>query len=204
MGMMRRTLWTVWTGVVLALAAGCASGPLLDNPLSVGSEPPPECEANPMYLPLGPTPESYRKVLDSAISALQDFGFQILVVNSFEGRIESAPRIAPGIFRFLRPGNSAFYDRLLETAQTYRHRAVILIHPADNGGYWVRVTVYKELEDLPRPVRATMGAANFRTNNDVERPYEVIDPTLLEASWIPRGEDVDIEQQLLARIRNCL
>ena len=70
--------------------------------------------------------------------------------------------------------------------------------------YWVRVTVYKELEDLPRPVRATIGGANFRTNNDVERPFEVVDPTLLEASWLPRGEDVDVEQQLLARIRKCL
>jgi hypothetical protein len=201
---MRRTLWTVWSGVVLALAAGCASGPLLDNPLSLGAGLPPEGEANPMYLPLGPTPESYRKVLDSAVAALQDFGFQVLPVNSFEGRIESLPRIAPGIFRFLRSGNSAFYDRLLETAQTYRHRAIILVQPADSGGYWVRVTVYKELEDLPRPVRATIGSANFRTSNDVERPFEVVDPTLLEANWLPRGEDVDVEQQLLARIRKCL
>jgi hypothetical protein len=204
MGMMRRIVGTVWTGVVLALAAGCASGPLLDNPINVGAGPPAECEANPMYLPLGPTPESYRKVLDSAVAALQDFGFQVLPVNSFEGRVEALPRVAPGVFRFFRPGSSAFYDRLMETAQTYRHRATVLVQPADNGGYWVRVTVYKELEDLPRPVRATMGAANFRTNNDVERPYEVIDPTLLEASWLPRGEDVDIEQQLLARIRKCL
>jgi hypothetical protein len=190
--------------MVLALGAGCASGPLLDNPINLGAGPPPECEANPMYLPLGPTPESYRKILDSAVAALQDFGFQVLPANAFEGRIETLPRVAPGIFRPLRPGNSDFSVRLLETAQTYRHKATVLIQPADNGGYWVRVTVFKELEDLPRPVRATIGSANFRTNNDVERPFEVVDPTLLEASWLPRGEDVDIEQQLLARIKKCL
>jgi hypothetical protein len=66
------------------------------------------------------------------------------------------------------------------------------------------VTVYKELEDLPRPVRATAGAAAFRTDNNVERKYEVVDPTLLESNWLPRGEDHDIEQLLLARIRKCL
>ncbi len=201
---MRRTLWTVWTGVVLALTAGCASGPLLDNPVLVGAGLPPECEANPMYLPLGPSPESYRKVLNSTIAALQDFGFQIRLVNTWEIRVETEPRIAPGIFRFLRPGNTDPYDRLLETAQTYRHRAVVLINTADNGGYWVKVTVYKELEDLPRPVRATIGSANFRTNNDVERPFEVVDPTLLESNWLPRGEDVDVEQQILTRIKGCL
>jgi hypothetical protein len=200
--MMRRTLWTVWGAVVLALA-GCASGPLVDNPVLGGPDAPAEGEQNPMYLPLGPTRESYFKVFDCALSTLYDFGFVIAEHDVFEGRIETQPRIAPGILRPLRPGSPSLYDRLLETAQTYRHRATVLINPADNGGYWIKVTVYKELEDLPRPSRALMGSANFRTDNNVERKYEVVDPTLLESSWIPRGEDVDIEQQLLCRLKQC-
>jgi hypothetical protein len=200
--MMRRTLWTVWTAAALALA-GCASGPLVDNPALTGAAVPAEREANPMYLPLGPTRESYFKVFDCALSTLHDFGFVIAEQNAFEGRIETQPRVAPGIFRPLRPGSPSFADRLLETAQTYRHRATVLINPADNGGYWVKVTVYKELEDLPKPTRAILGAANFRADNSVERKYEVVDPTLLESSWIPRGEDIDIEQQLLCRLKQC-
>jgi hypothetical protein len=200
--MMRRTLWTVWTAAALALA-GCASGPLVDNPVLTGAAVPAECEANPMYLPLGPTRESYFKVFDCALSTLNDFGFVIAEQNTFEGRIETQPRIAPGILRPLRPGSPSFADRLLETAQTYRHRATVLINPADNGGYWIKVTVFKELEDLPRPTRSVIGAANFRVDNNVERKYEVVDPTLLESSWIPRGEDIDIEQQLLCRLKQC-
>ena len=204
MGIMRRTLWTLWTGAALALAAGCASGPLLDNPVRVAPGLPPEGEANPMYLPQGPSPDSYRKVINSSIAALQDFGFLLAEQNTWAGQIDSLPRVAPGIFRPLRSGSSGFYDRLLESAQTYRHRAVIKIDPAVNGGYWVRVTVYKELEDIPKPVRATIGAANFRSLNNVEREYEVVDPTLLESGWLPRGRDADIEQQLLLRIKSCL
>jgi hypothetical protein len=200
---MRRTVWTVWTAGVLALVGGCASGPPLDNPVFVPAGAP--AENNPMFVPLGPTPESYRKVFEGAMAALMDFGFQISEYNNFfEGRIETLPRVAPGLFRPWHPGSPNFYDRLLETTQSYRHRAVVLIQPANSGGYWVKVTVYKELEDLPRPTRATTGSASFRTANTVERKFEVVDPTLLESNWLPRGQDPDIEQMLLDRIKRCL
>ncbi len=205
---MTRTLWTVWTGAMLALVGGCASGPLLDNPLPVQaagpSGPAANCEQNPMYVPLGPTFDAYRKVFNCALSTLSDFGFEILESNQFEGRIETLPRVAPGVGRFLSPGSPGLYSRLLETVQTYRHRAQVLIQPAKNGGYWIKVTVFKELEDLPKPVRATLGSANFRVDNNVERQFEVIDPTVFEANWIPRGQDVPVEQVLLARMKKCL
>src|SRR5262245_45885 len=98
---MRQTVWTGWAGVVLALACGCTAGTRLENPV-VGAPAPAaiaDCEANPMYLPLGPSPESYRKVYDGTMSALVDFGFQIAENNFFEGRVETLPRVAPGIFR---------------------------------------------------------------------------------------------------------
>jgi hypothetical protein len=201
---MRRTVWTGWTAAVLALVGGCASGPPLENPLLVVGAPA-ESEPNPMFVPLGPSPESYRKVFQGAMSALMDFGFQIGEYNNFfEGRIETLPRVAPGFFRLALPGSPNLYDRLLETTQSYRHRAVVLIQPAVNGGYWVKVTVFKELEDLPRPTRATTGAASFRTANTVERKYEVVDPTLLESNWLPHGQDAGIELLLLDRIKRCL
>jgi hypothetical protein len=199
---MTRTLWAVWTGAVLALVGGCASGPLLDNPLPL--TPAAEVTQNPLYVPLGPTFDAYRKVFTCAQTTLLEFGFEILESNQFEGRIETLPRTAPGVLRPFKSGSPGFYDRVLETVQSYRHRAVVLVQPADNGGYWIRVTVFKELEDLPRPVRSVAGAANFRVDNNVERTFEVIDPTVFEASWIPRGQDVPVEQVLLARMKKCL
>ncbi len=50
---MWRTLVRAWTGAVLVLAGGCATGPLLDNPALVR----PTADApveNPVYIPLGP------------------------------------------------------------------------------------------------------------------------------------------------------
>ena len=88
--------------------------------------------------------------------------------------------------------------------QTIRHRAEISIDPARDGGYFVSVIVYKELEDLARPVRSTAGAASFRSDNTVERQFEVIDPTVFESNWIPLGRDACLEQVILQRLKKCL
>jgi len=194
---MRRTLWTACLGGILAILSGCATGPLLD------STPPPaapgELEANPVFIPQGPV--SYRKVYEHALSVLADFGFEIMEANALAGTIETLPRIEPGLLQFFKPGSPDAYERLLATFQTYRHRAIVTIQPAHLGGFFIEVTVFKELEDLPRPVRSTQGAAIFRTDNSVERQFTVVDPTLFEANWIPRGRDVEVEQVLLRRLK---
>ena len=204
---MARTLGTVWAVALLALAGGCmTAGPAPEAALDAPGVVPPPGEAvavleNPMYVPLGPTFESYRKVFDATLSTLSDFGFRILESNMYDGHIETVPRTAPGLLLFLKPGNPDPYDRLLMTLQSYRHRCFVVVQPAKNGGYFISLSVFKELEDLPRPVRATAGAAVFRNENNVERQFEVIDPTVFESTWIPKGQDVDIEQMLLERIK---
>jgi hypothetical protein len=188
------------TGAVLAILSGCATGPLLDNPVKVSPALGFEAEQNPVLVGLGT--DSYRKVYEHAIRTLVDFGFEIWESNAWEGRIETLPRIAPGILNALKPGSPDPYERLLSSLQTYRHRAVVTIQPGGQiGGYFIHVTVYKELEDLPRPVRQTAGAAIFRVDNNVERQHTVVDPTIFEANWIPRGFDRDIEQMLLQKLK---
>src|SRR6185369_8161056 len=121
-GTMRQTLWTALTGLALALLPGCLSGPLVDYPTPPSSGP--VLEANPVFVPQGPM--SYRKVYEHALDVLTDFGFEILDANAYEGRVETLPRIAPGLLQCVKPGNPDFYDRLLSTLQTYRHRTVLL------------------------------------------------------------------------------
>jgi hypothetical protein len=144
---------------------------------------------------------SYRNVFEHALNVLGDFGFEILESNQWEGRIETLPRIAPGYLLFMKSGSPDPYERLLSTLQTYRHRASILIQPAQTGGFFIHVTVFKELEDLPRPVRETAGAAIFRTDNNVERQFTVVDPTFFESNWIPKGRDLQVEQVLLQKLK---
>jgi hypothetical protein len=62
------------------------------------------------------------------------------------------------------------------------------------------VKVFKELEDLDRPIRATAGAAIFRADNLIERQSEVIDASVYEVMWIPVGRDEKLEQEILRRI----
>jgi hypothetical protein len=192
-----------WAGLVLALAGGCASGPLLDNPLPLNPgvvEQP--AEHNPVFVPLGPT--SYGLVFENVLKVLSDYGFEILEANRYDGHVETIPRIAPGVGLFFRPGSPDHYERLLASCQTYRHRIVVFIQPADSGGFFIQVIAFKELEDLPRPTRATAGAAVFSTFNNVERQFEVIDPTVFEAGWIPKGQDHALEQAILQRIKACM
>lgn len=172
----------------------------MDNPVFVRPDP---CIAvdNPVYVPLGPA--SYGAVFEKVIDVVDDY-FEISYANRYDGRIETFPRVAPGFEQFWKQGNPDFNERLHATFQTIRNRAIILIQPAEDGGYFVQVTVYKELEDIPQPQRNTAGAASFRGINTVERQYEVIDPTVFEAKWIPVGNNCPLEQLILQRLKQCM
>jgi hypothetical protein len=197
---MGRTLAAVWTGLIAVWICGCATGPLLDNPALIRPDPD-VCVENPVYVPQGPY--AYALVFEKVIDVVADY-FEISYSNRYDGRIETFPRIAPGLERPWQPGSPDFHQRLLATLQTIRYRAMVLIKPADDGGFFVDVKVYKELEDLPRPTRATAGAAAFRSDNTVERQYEVIDPTVFETTWVPLGRDLQIEQVMLQRLKKCM
>src|SRR5207244_4375304 len=152
------------------------SGPLVDNPARVPSA----VVANPIYIHQGPL--AYGLVFEKVYDVLDDY-FEIAEYNRYDGRIETFPRIAPGLEQPWKPGSPDFDQRLLATLQTIRHRATVLIQPADNGGFFIQVTVFKELEDLARPIRSTAGDAIFRSEISVERQFEVIDPTRFETNW---------------------
>jgi hypothetical protein len=196
-GGMRRMGWMAW---MMALISGCASGPLLDNPLLISTDPSITVE-NPVFVPGGPT--AYGAVFERVLDVVSNY-FEIAHQSRYDGSIESFPRIAPGYEQFWKPGSPDAEQRLLATFQTIRHRCLVKIEPANDGGFFINVKVFKELEDLPRPVRSTAGAASFRSDNTVERQFEVIDPTVFESQWIPLGEDTKLEQVLLQMIKKCM
>jgi hypothetical protein len=181
------------------LSAGCSTGPLLENPILVRPDRAPAAQ-NPMYLPQGPL--SYAKVYEKVLDVLDDI-WEIAYTNRYEGRIETHPGIAPGLEQPWKPGSPDFSQRLYASLQTVRHRCVVLITTADDGGYFIDLKVYKELEDMPIPIRATAGMATFQNPTTVERQFEVIEPVVIDTSWIPIGRDVKLEQVLLGRIAGC-
>jgi hypothetical protein len=197
--MRARALATACMFALVMMAAGCATGPFMENPLMVGSQPAVTVE-NPVYVPGNPA--SYNPVFERIIDILDDY-FEIAFADRWDGRIETFPKIAPGLELFWVPGSPDFDQRLLATTQTIRQRAIVLLQPAENGGYFIDVKVYKELEDLAQPIRATAGAASFRSDNTLERQFQVIDPTIVDSKWIPIGRDAKLEQIILQRLRNC-
>ncbi|MGE3806950.1 MAG: hypothetical protein AB7K24_19990 [Gemmataceae bacterium] len=188
--------------VSAACLAGCVtwSGPLVENPAFVPADPS-MCAENPLYVPQGNN--AYPLVFETVLDVVDDY-FEVSYSNRYDGRIETFPQTAPGVEQPWKPGNPNLRDRVEATCQSIRNRAIVLIQPADGAGYFIHVTVFKELEDLPQPSRSTAGAASFRGIPDVERVHEVVDPAVFQDRWIPRGRNCHIEQLILQRIKECL
>ena len=199
---MWRRVFSAWVraGACLAVSAGCASGPFVDNPVSIG-DPQLTTEPNPTFVPLG-APE-YGCVFESCIDVIDDY-FEISLANRYDGRIRTFPRVAPGIEQPWRLGSPDGAERFLATLQSYAYVCDVIIQPGDNGGYMVSVVVNRFLEDLPQPIRALAGVAAFRSDNDVDRRFEVVDPDRPESNWIPKGRECYLEQQLICKIQDRL
>ncbi|MCI0703234.1 MAG: hypothetical protein L0241_19315 [Planctomycetia bacterium] len=180
---------------------GCATAPPLDNPVLVRQA---EYIENPVLVSPGqPTASSYQEVFEKVLDVLDDY-FELQTPNPYDGRITTKPRIAPGYEQFLKPGNPDPRQRLLATFQTIRQTATVVIRAGDRGGYLVEVVVEKELEDVARPSRATIGNAVFQEAPTVDRQLEVVSPeTTVDRVWFKVGRDYAFEQEILRRIRMC-
>jgi hypothetical protein len=149
-----------------------------------------------------PGPEAYARLFETVLDVI-DQDFEVTIASRYDGKIETGARVAPGFEQIFRPGSPSLYERLLATCQSIRERCVVQIQPAE-GGYIVNVTVLKELEDLPNPTREQSGAAAFRTDININRESEIVDPVVISLAWIPKGRDYDYEQKILRELRRKL
>lgn len=201
MGRWLRKLTAAGTATMLAWASGCVTPPPSMPPTIPLLSPEPQVAIeNPLWLPSGPN--AYGAVFEKIEDIMTEY-FEIRYSNRYDGRIDTYPRVAPGFERPWQPGSPDFYGRLHATLQSIRHRGEVQIETAKDGGFFVKVVIYKELEDLARPIQATSGAAAFRTDITVERQFEVIEPFIFETTWIPMGRDTKIEQVILERLKKC-
>lgn len=190
-------------GAVFTVAAcGCMPGALRDQPFLVNPETfSPDNQI--LIAPNEPGPAAYAVLFDKVLDVVDDY-FELESENRYDGRIVAKPRISPGLEQPWKPGSPNFFERALATTQTYRHRCFVLIQPAEDGGYLVGVTVFKELEDLPKPSHGSAGGASFRSTSTIERQFEIVDPTIVDANWIPKGRDYPLEQRILEKIQRAL
>jgi hypothetical protein len=206
---MKRLLRLALIAVLPALAVGCQSlGIEADLPVILPIGESYVLDANPVHIPLSSAqPEEYGRVFEKILQVLGDYGFEVAEPHRYSGRVDAVPRVSPGLVLFFKPGSPDLYDRLLSTFQTYRHRVTVMIEPVakeKGGGYFIEFIARKELEDLPKPLKSTAGSAVFRSENTLERQTEVIDETFFDSSWIYRGRDAALEQELIRRFKKAL
>jgi hypothetical protein len=120
-----------------------------------------------------------------------------------EGRIDTFPETGSTLFEPWRGDSTNSYEKLESTLQSIRRQALVRVVPA-GGGYLVEVAVFKELEDVLRPDRSTVGEATFRHDNSLDRATVPVGERQTSAGWIPMGRDVALEQQILCQLRGRL
>jgi hypothetical protein len=117
-----------------------------------------------------------------------------------EGRIETLPQDGATLLEPHRKDSVGRFNRWESTFQTIRRRALVRVLP-DPAGYTIEISVEKELEDLPRPERATAGSATFRNDGSITSARnETVDRVRPSTRWIPQGRDPPLEQRMLAEM----
>jgi len=193
---------------LLATLAGCATGPMLDNPIRVdGDAVPAACENPILIYPSRAPGEGYAEVFDRVLDVVDDY-FPIAYANRYEGRVLGRPTIASGYEEPWKPGSPDHYERTLATLQAYRYRCEVRIREANPTGYYVQVIVRKELKDYPNPSGPFTGMPVFGDAGTVDRDhFLVIDPEVVNPitdpseRWIPKGRETAIEQAMLHKLQ---
>lgn len=186
------------------------TGPQFDNPSRIpGDITPTSSETAILAFPNHPPGAAYADLFEAALDAVDDF-FPIDYANRYEGRILGKPTLAPGFEQFWKPGSPDAYERALVTLQSYRYRCEVRIKEADPAGYFVQVTVRKELKDYPSAGSQNVSVPIFGESGTYERDrFLVVDPMATSPilnpndRWIPKGRDTAIEQAIMAKLKKC-
>lgn len=159
-------------------------------------------QQNPIFVPVG-DPE----FVWSALVDVTDDHFRIereervKVVNNLLtiGRIETYWEPSSTLAEPWRSDTVSLYDKLESTLQSYRRRADIVVVPVE-GGYNVQLQVFKDLEDVPKPLYATAGAAYLRNETTQRHVKMAIGQQPTVSGWIPKGRDTNLEQKMINQL----
>ncbi len=185
-----------------------SAGPVLPGP--------PPAPGNAVVIPPIDAEVVWLKLVDAADDYFKVRSEQRVVFSNgvpTEGRIDTFPQTGATILEPWRGDSVGWNERLESTLQSIRRVGTLRMSP-DPNGWRVEVVVDKELEFMPRPMRATTGGATFRNDDSLYRygspmptlgqqvgdqPRPVAAPTP-NAGWIPLGRDPLLEQRILGKL----
>jgi len=187
-------------GLTVIAAGGCAGGVPPSGPIQgpAGGF----CD-NPVFLPHA----SHERVWETVVDVVDDH-FKIereepvrLIGDVLtEGRLDTFPLVGSTILEPWHGDSANGYEKLESTLQSIRRRAEVRVIP-DEGGYWVEVAVFKELEDAIRPADATAGAAAFRHDGTLSRVVSPVGEEEINEDWVPLGRDPALEQRIIGQLQ---
>jgi len=187
---------------LLLPSGGCLC--LRDNTPGLSNATP---EPNPMFV----ATNNHDYVWDRIVDAIDDYfdieredpvrAYGNLSFEVTEGRIDTHPRIAATYLEPWFQDSVTQEELLMSTCQTIRRRATVRVVP-ENNGFLIYVSVYKELEDLARPLGANAGTAGFTHMNSINTITNIGSDSPTSYGWIPMGRDAALEQRILLKIRH--
>jgi hypothetical protein len=154
---------------------------------------------NPLVVPSA----DFETVWNKSVAVVNKY-FPIASENRLARTIRTDIQMSGTLVEPWSSDTATFRDRFEATLQTIRKFAIVHVDPAPTGGYQVKVEVIKELEDLAKPDRQPAGRAVFYNDFPVNRTREIVGPVPAPLGWIRQGRDPNMEQVILAGIRDAL
>ena len=204
------------TVVATALAGGCM-GPEYTATVPPGCPPvaapqpvapvaaPVVAYSNPIYIPTADHEAAWEQTVDVVNDYFRiehEEPIRVLGNVLSEGEIRTMPEVSPTIFEPWRRDTVDPDQRLENTLQTMRRRAVVRVIPAPQGGHFVDVRVFKELEDNLRPEHSTAVAATMRYDDTFTHIIDPIGQQAITLGWIAQGRDTSLEQYMIGDLLN--
>jgi len=203
--------WALAAGIIAVAFGGCGMGPEYTAqqcppgyaPAPAATAPPvATVYANPIFIPIADSQcawETIVDVVDDYFRIEREEPMRMAGNAPTEGTITTFPDVSPTIFEPWRHDTVDSDQRIENTLQTMRRRAVLHVTPAQ-GGCMVDVAVFKELENLVPPDYATAGSATFRYDSTLTGIVNPIGGDRAAEGWIGRGRDASMEQYLIAHL----
>ncbi|HWB08819.1 MAG TPA: hypothetical protein VG826_06335 [Pirellulales bacterium] len=157
---------------------------------------------NPVFVPIA-NPE----VLHNALVDVVDDHFRVeseervrMVDNTLTvGVITTFKEMSSTIAEPWRSDTVSLYDKLESTLQTYRRYARVMIVPVE-GGFNVELSVFKDLEDVAKPLYATAGSGTLRNETSQTHVKIAVSQQPTVTGWIPQGRDPNLEQKMINQL----
>jgi hypothetical protein len=191
--------WLVVLAIMTLVACGCSGmQPVGTTWMTPASLP------NPMFVPTNDPQavwETTVDVVDDYFRVEHEEPVRVIGATITEGRLETFPEPGATLFEPWLADSVGLYERTESTLQSIRRRAQVRVTPAQ-GGYWVDVAVFKELEDAVQPYMSTAGAATMSYDGSLVRVVNPIGEQEVNRGWIPYGRDDKLEQRILGHVQD--